>query len=73
MDMYTELVCYRFELTRILLNKKNISKETFIKVKKALLDIEEMRYKLKNETNFDCVRQADEIKQFILSTKKVGR
>lgn len=49
MDMYTQLVCYRFELTRILLNKKNISKEDFIFIKKSLLDIKDMCYKIKHE------------------------
>ena len=75
MEMYTELICNRFELTRILLNKKNISKDDFVFIKQSLLNIKDMCYRIKNGENFDCTEQVNEIKQFILSTKqkKVAR
>ena len=73
MNILRELTICRCELTRYILNNKNISKEEFAKVRKALLDIKEICYKLKNEKNFNCVDRANEIKQFTLGTKKVGK
>lgn len=73
MNILRELTICRCELTRYILNNKNISKEEFAKVRKALLDIKDMSYKLKNEKDFNCVEQAKEIKQFTLGTKKVGK
>lgn len=75
MDMYTQLVCYRFELTRILLNKKNISKDDFLFIRKSLINIKDMCYRIKSEKDFNCEEQANEIKEFILNKnpKKVGR
>ena len=55
MDMYTQLVCYRFELTKILLNKKNISKEDFIFIKQSLINIKDMCYRMQKKEIFDCV------------------
>ena len=75
MDMYTQLVCYRFELTKILLNKKNISKEDFIFIKQSLINIKDMCYRMQKKEIFDCVEEANKINQFIISKnpKKVGK